>query len=74
MKDFLKKTSSVCAFTQNMRTECLWCILKALDLDGKGGREELGGAEGEETEIRVYYMKKNYIQGKKKLNTNTVDK
>ena len=32
---------------------------KGVDLDGRDGGEELGGVEGEETVIRIYYVRKN---------------
>jgi hypothetical protein len=36
---------------------------KGVDLDGRRGGEELGGVEGGETIIRIYYVEKNpYFQ------------
>jgi hypothetical protein len=32
-----------------------------VDLNGKGGVEELGGVEGKESVIRTYCMKKEYL-------------
>ena len=32
---------------------------KGSELDGKGGREELEGLKGEETVIRIYYVRKD---------------
>jgi hypothetical protein len=34
---------------------------KGDDLDGGGGREELRGAEGRETVMRIYCMKKKWV-------------
>lgn len=36
----------------------------AVDLDGKGNVEELGGIAGGETIIRIYFTNKNYVQYK----------
>lgn len=36
-----------------------------MDLDGREGKEELGGIEGEETVIEIYCVRKNSIKGKK---------
>lgn len=38
---------------------------KAVDLDGRGNREELGRAEGSETVIRIHYMRKESIFSKR---------
>ena len=35
---------------------------KGVDLEGKGGGEELGGINGGKTVIRIYYMRKTYFQ------------
>ena len=41
---------------------------KGLDLDRGRGRKEVKGVEGEETIIRVDYMKKNLFSVKEKQN------
>lgn len=47
-----------------------FCILmrerKGVDLEGHGNEEDLGEAEGEETVIRIYCVKKNLFSMKKK--------
>jgi hypothetical protein len=36
---------------------------KGMDLNGRGGGEELGGSEGGETVIEIYYVRKKiYFQ------------
>lgn len=37
-----------------------------MDLDGRGGEEELGGKEGGETIIRIYCIRKKSIFNKRK--------
>lgn len=37
-------------------------VRKRLDLDEREGGEELGGVEGGETIIQIYYMRKIYCQ------------
>ena len=40
---------------------------KGVDLDGRRGGEELGGVEGGETIIRIYYVRKKSIFNKRKI-------
>ena len=35
---------------------------QAVDMDRRGGREELGGVEGEKIVFRIYYMEKIHFQ------------
>lgn len=44
-----------------------------MDLDGRGGGEELGEVEGGEATIRTYYLrKKKSIFNKREININNV--
>ena len=40
---------------------------KGVDLEGRRGGEDLGRVEGEETIIRIYYMRKESIFNKRKI-------
>lgn len=40
---------------------------KRMDLNWRGGGEELGGVEGEETVFRIYCMGKESISNKKEI-------
>ena len=42
--------------------------INGVDPDGKGGGEELGGVEGEETIIRICFVRKKSIFNKMKKN------
>lgn len=43
-----------------------------MDLDGRGQREELGGVEGGETLIRIYYVRKKSLLSTKGKQENYV--
>jgi hypothetical protein len=36
--------------------------LKGMDPDGRRNREELVGGQEKKTQIRIYYVRKNYFQ------------
>ena len=38
---------------------------KGMDPEGKGGEEEVEGVEGEETVIRIYCMREEFVFNKK---------
>jgi hypothetical protein len=40
---------------------------KGVDLEGRRGGEDLGRVEGEESIIRIYYMRKESIFNKRKI-------
>lgn len=70
MSLFLNSESAVIDTTKVAACSFLMRGRKREDLDGRGGVEELQGAEGGETVFRLYHMVKEYMINKRGIKPN----